>query len=153
MFQFYASYRNRSNPLGQPINMAEADDRIFGVVLMNDCEYTILFQSSIYEGSISLLINLLQNLNLQSLCTISFYLSSNLTTQYLILPQGLHAMYRHGSTCPQGPSLQRTSALLFLLGSCLWMHCSHLDALPVQVCGVIVWCELSFIFYSILFFT
>ena len=36
----FMSY-NRSNPLGQPINMAEADDRIFGVVLMNDCKYSI----------------------------------------------------------------------------------------------------------------
>ena len=39
-----------ANPLGKPITMAEAEDRIFGVVLMNDCKYycTVLYCTVLY---------------------------------------------------------------------------------------------------------
>jgi hypothetical protein len=56
-----------ANPLGKPITMAEAEDRIFGVVLMNDCKYycsvlyavdiTLLSSSKTNFSSVDVLIN------------------------------------------------------------------------------------------------
>jgi fumarylacetoacetase len=44
MFDFLIVSYFRSNSLGRPLTMAEAEDRIFGVVLMNDCTcYDTLF--------------------------------------------------------------------------------------------------------------
>jgi hypothetical protein len=37
-FSSFFTSKIRANPIGRPVTMAEAEDRIFGVVLMNDCK-------------------------------------------------------------------------------------------------------------------